>query len=485
MIAKSVWLLLLAFASLSAVARPLPDDSNASERPKLPRYYTALDPISSNVYDIKAEPVARVAQALRAMHEKGWVAIAKYYPELGRFSDDAERRVSPGDFDDHRFFASFATEEPGRSPIPLISMIASLSPSEVSGRLAALRQELLKSTTLENYDSWQLADLNAAIEKLTESRTDVKHVKYRAPKTQLTFLQNVQLYAMTVALLRKDTKWVDWAQRTKAQGHTMPPMPDMEDFANRLSHQLPVTIPEGATVSFLLYRPGDIDQPVAKGEFEERADVVSVKKTGATFTLGQFPVYLTADQKQWNPAWIDAKDEGHDTTLMARKYEYDWTRFDGPYLWFQHDQLNGSLAYEATVQFPQGSIVIEAERFVSRRGGVMRVRRDPKYDPSKMPSLALGAESTVDLLAVDWLDLEPARPMPPPHRKTMEYFFYRTEGRTFLTYQISPTSSRSCLYPPAELMAEAKMPKSSPDPSASAAAVPVKVSSPTPLPSKP
>jgi hypothetical protein len=255
----------------------------------------------------------------------------------------------------------------------------------------------------------------------------------------------------------------------------MPPMPDMEDFANRLSHQLPITIKDGETASFLLYRPGDFEQPVSKGEFEERADAVIVTKTGATFALEHFPVYFTADQRQWNPAWIQPKDEDQDVTLMARKYEYDWTRFDGPYLWYRHDQLNGPPVYRATVRFSQGDIVIEAERFVSRRGGVMRVRRDPKYDPAKMVSLIPGKDTTDDLLSVDLFDLEPVHPMGAPHRKALEYFFYRTDGREFLTYQTSATSSSSFLYPPPNLIvSSSEVPKNSSDRSASVAVVPAK-----------
>jgi hypothetical protein len=168
---------------------------------------------------------------------------------------------------------------------------------------------------------------------------------------------------------------------------------------------------------------------------------------------------------------------------MARKYEYDWTRFDGPYLWYQRDQLNGSLAYKATVSFPQGSVVIEAERFVSRRGGVVRARRDPKYDPGKMTSLALGATPPADLLSVELLDLEPVQPMAASHHKMLEYVFYRSEGREFLTYQTSATSSSSFLYPPPEVMAAVEPPRRS-EPSPSVAAAPIKSGMATASPSK-
>ncbi len=484
MLAKSAALWSFSFVLLAAFSAATLDDSPSSERPKLPRYFTALDPTSSNMYDTKAEPVARVGQALRAMNQKGWVTVAKYYPALGRFSDETERKVSPQDPDDRRFLASFANEDPGRSPIPLISMIISLSASDVSGHLGSLRSDLLDAATSIDYDSWKLADLNNAIDLLTTNQTDLKHVKYRAPKPQLSFKQNVQVYAMTLALLRQETRWSEWAQQAKAKGHTLPPMPEMEDLANRMMHELPVIIKDGETVAFLLYRPGDIDQPVSKGEFEERADVVTVKKTGTTFALEQFPVYFTADQKQWNPSWIEPKDEGHDTTLMARKYEYDWTRFDGPYLWFRHDQLNGSLTYKATVRFQQEQIVIEAERFVSRRGAVTRVRRNPKYDPAGMLPLTPGTDPPVDSLVVDLPDLEPAQPMPAGRRKTLEQSFYRTEGREFLTYQMGPTSSVSSLYPPASAAPVPPEQTTSSRQPASVANGPVKVSTAVPEPSR-
>jgi hypothetical protein len=49
-------------------------------------------------------------------------------------------------------------------------------------------------------------------------------------------------------------------------------------------------------------------------------------------------VYLTADQKEWDPSWIELADLVSDTSLVARKFEHDWTRLDGPYLWFRPDQ---------------------------------------------------------------------------------------------------------------------------------------------------
>jgi hypothetical protein len=105
------------------------DDTSKRERPQLPRYFTALDPISAGVYDLKAEPVARILEAVRVMNLRGWETIRIYFPALGTFSEDAEPRVSPHDMDDRRFFARFANEDPGRSPMPLVSMILSLSPA--------------------------------------------------------------------------------------------------------------------------------------------------------------------------------------------------------------------------------------------------------------------------------------------------------------------------------------------------------------------
>ena len=447
MLAKIWPRLLLSIALLASLSGAALDEPQ-SERPKLPRYFTSLDPISAGVYDIKAEPVGRVFDARSAMNEKGWELLAKYFPGLGTFSDEAERRVNPQDLDDHRFYAHFATEDPGRSPIPLLSMIVSLSPSDVSARLRPLQDQILPSIKLDDYSAWKLDDLRAALDKLTQEQTNLKGVKCRAPRRQLSFAQTVQVYAMTVALLRKDTRWTEWAQKAKAQHHTVPPMPEMDDFANRLMYQLPRIVADGETSTLLLYRPGDIEQPITKGEFEERADVVTIKRSGTTFAVEQFPVYFTADQKEWNPSWIQPKDEAQDTTLMARKYEYDWTRFDGPYLWYRRDQFNGPVVYKATVRFQRDGLEIEADRFVSRRGGVMRVRRDPQYDPAKMAALTPGADSLANLLSVDYPDLELAQPMPKPHRATLEYFFYKSDGREMLRYQTSATTSTSRLYPP-------------------------------------
>jgi len=114
-----------------------------------------------------------------------------------------------------------------------------------------------------------------------------KGVKYRAAKNTLSLKQTVRLYAMTVALLTKDPKWPQWAASAKKLGYALPPPPDMTDFSSRLRHQLSVTIPPGATRGMLLYRPGwDIAQPLSKDEYEERADVVLITRSGTTSMSG-------------------------------------------------------------------------------------------------------------------------------------------------------------------------------------------------------
>jgi hypothetical protein len=109
-----------------------------------------------------------------------------------------------------------------------------------------------------------------------------------------------------------------------------------------------------------------------------------MRRNGTTFEVEQFPVYLTVDQKEWNPSWIEQSDVVSDSTLVARKYEHDWARLDGPYLWPRPDQLNGEVVYRATVKFQAGEIVIEAERTIERRRAVKRADRPADYDPAKM-----------------------------------------------------------------------------------------------------
>ncbi len=120
--------------------------------------------------------------------------------------------------------------------------------------------------------------------------------------------------------------------------------------------------------------------------------MVTIKGHGTTYEVEQFPVYLTNDQKKWNPSWIEPKDEIKDTTLIARKWEWDWTRFDGPYLWFQPDQLNGEVLYRAVVKFQQDQIVIEAERHIERRRAVKKAERPHDYDPAKMTPFMPGVD---------------------------------------------------------------------------------------------
>ena len=268
--------------------------------------------------------------------------------------------------------------------MPLLCMVWSLDESEVSGALEKLRRELATAMQLDNYSTWQLDALRKAADELTQPATSAQGVKYRAPKKNLSFRQALQLYAMTIALVKMETKW---------NGKTDNPPPDMADFTNRLKRQLPLKIPDGGMAALLLYRAMDNDAPLTKVEIEERADVVVMKKQGLRFEVQQFPVYLTADQKEWNPSWIEPRDEAKDTTLMARKYEHDWTRFDGPFLWYRPDQLNGEVVYRATVTVHPSEVVIEAERTILSRGAVKRVERPPDYDPSKMTAFTPGTDT--------------------------------------------------------------------------------------------
>jgi hypothetical protein len=75
-----------------------------------------------------------------------------------------------------------------------------------------------------------------------------------------------------------------------------------------------------------------------------------------------------------------------------RKWEWDWTRFDGPYLWCQPDQPNGEVLYRAAVKFQRDKIVIEAERHIERRGAVKKAERPRHYDPTKMTPFVPGVD---------------------------------------------------------------------------------------------
>jgi len=170
----------------------------------------------------------------------------------------------------------------------------------------------------------------------------------------------------------------------------------MHDFANRLIHQMPRKIADGESVAFFLYRPGIVMHPLSKNEFEERGDVVAMKRSGASFEVEQFPVYLTVDQKQWNPSWIEARDEVNDTTLPARKFEHDWTRLDGPYLWFRPDQLNGKVVYRAKAEIAGDNIAITAERDIENRGEVKRANRPRDYNPASMTPFVDGTDAVAE-----------------------------------------------------------------------------------------
>lgn len=367
------------------------------DRPTLPYSMLGLHREDIDAYDSKAEPVARVSEALLSVDQTGWGLIHKYYPTLGTSHEGPEKKVHPEDPADRRFFASYANEDPAFSPMPLLCMIWSLPESQLSGPLKNLHDELMPAMALEDYSVWKLDELRKAVDKLTDATATAKGVKYRTPKRRLSFKQALQLHAMTLALVRMETKWADKADS---------PPPDMVDFSNRLRHQLPLLISDGETATLLLYFPAGIDEPLAKGEFEERADVVVIKRKGTTFEAEQFSAYLTVDQKEWNPSWIEPADYVSDTSLVARKYEHDWTRLDGPYLWFRPDQLNGEVVYRATVKFQAAEIVIEAERSIARRRAVKRADRPADYDPAKMTAF----NPDVDAAAVppDPLSVEPA-----------------------------------------------------------------------------
>ncbi len=373
------------------------------DRPTLP--YRMLGPRRDDVdaYDSKAEPVARVTEALIKVNQTGWELIRRYYRTLGTSPEGAEKRVHPDDPADRRFYASFANEDPSFSPIPLLCMIWSLPESQLSGPLKDLHNELVPALALEDYSAWKLDELRKAVDNLTDATATRKGVKYRTPKRHLSFKQALQVYAMTLALVRMETKWADKADL---------PVPDMVDFTNRLSHQLPRQISDGETAALFLYLPASIDEPLARGEFEERADVVVIKRKGTAFDTEQFPVFLTVDQKEWNPSWIEPADVISDTSLVARKYQHDWTRLDGPYLWFRPDQLNGEVVYRATVKFQASEIVIEAERSIARRGAVKRASRPADYDPAKMTAF----DSTMDAAA------EPFDPLSVEAAGTVEQF---------------------------------------------------------------
>lgn len=374
-------------------AAPPQNSKKDPDRPTLP--YGMLSPSREDlfIYDSKAEPVATVSGPLWVANRTGWELIRKYFPTLGTISEETAKKVHPGDPMDARFFGRVANEDVSLSPMPLLCMIWSLAENQVSGPLKNLRDELAPAMVLEDYSTWKSDQLRKAVEVLTEPGKTGKAVKYRRPKPRLSFQQALQLYAMTLVLAGVEPQW-------PGPDKTNAPAPNMADFANRLRRQLPLQIPDGGGASFFLYSPGTLGQPLAKGEFEERADVVAIKRQGTTYEVEQFPVYLTNDQKKWNPSWIELKDEMKDTTLITRKWEWDWTRFDGPYLWFQPDQLNGEVLYRAVVKFQQDQIVIEAERQIERRGAVKKAERPRDYDPAKMTPFMPGVDEVAVAAAV-------------------------------------------------------------------------------------
>jgi len=337
------------------------------------------------MYDSLAEPVAAVSLSLRLVDRKGWEVIHKYFPILGTVSEGKEKRVHPADPTDSRFYGRRAEEDAALSPMPLLCMIWSLPASEVSGPLKKLHDEVAPAMMLEDYSNWKPDELGKAVDALTEPAKTNKGVRYRRPKPRLSFQQALQLYAMTIVLAGIEPQW-------PGPDKTNAPAPNMADFSSRLRHQLPVQIPEGGKRAFLLYLPDALGQPLAKGQFEERADVVAIKRHGTTFEVEQFPVYLTTDQKRWNPSWIDPQDDMKYMALMTHNREGSWTRFDGPYLWFRPDQLNGEVLYRSTVKFEQDKVVIEAERHIERRGAVKKEERPRDYDPAKMTPFVPGVD---------------------------------------------------------------------------------------------
>ena len=425
-LALSLVLLMLA---ASLCASDTPSKSKPSERPKLPYNMMGLGPDELDAYDSKAEPVANANAALTMLDTKGWQLIQRYFSNLGVSSPGAENLAHPGDATDNRVFANFLAEDATLNPMPLLCAIWSLPDSDLSGKLKQLHDQLKSDMTLEDYSQSGLDALRKGVNDLTEPAKTAKGAKYRQPKNKLTFTQALQLYAMTVALIRIETKWADKADS---------PPPDMLDFSNRLSQQMPKEIADGATVGFFLYRPGVLNQPLSKGEFEERADVVIIKRAGMTFEAEQFPVYLTADEKEWNPAWILPQDDLVDGTLIARKYEREWTRLDGPYLWFRFDQLDAPVVYQATARFSSDNVTIEAEREIQNRGLLKRVDRPRNYDPLRMTAFVPATDTVAqpfDPLTVDFMSLdEQVRGL-----KSMRYF--SSSFRAWCAYGISQSGT--------------------------------------------
>ena len=439
---------LLAFCAGRSTVVANDQKAGKPHRPELPWGVTGLNPIQTGAYDSKAQAPAEALGALNEMTLRGWDVIWKYYPQLGIKTEEGAASVNPSDPADRRFYAVFSNEDPGRSPIPLISMICSLEPRDATGRLKALRDELLAGIKVDDYASWSVDRLRLGVRELTQETSTPKGVKYRTPKKPLTFNETVRLYAMTVELIARDDKWVKWQGEVKRLGYSVPTMPDFQDFAKRLNHQLPIMIPPGGTRGFLLYRAGwDIAQPVTKQEYEERMDVVLVTRTGTTFHVEQFPVYLTNDQAAWNPAWIEPRDEVKDTTILGRKFEQQWTRFDGPYLWPKRDQLNGEANYRATVQFKKDAILIEGERYVPRRGAVVKTARDLSYDPTNMKRFAAGDELPPEALIADLPELPDTTDLWRMASRNIDSAVYAQGNRQLLWYKTGEGAWSSAIIP--------------------------------------
>ena len=152
--------------------------SNNQDRPQVPFGFTGLNTVQIAAYNRKAQPVAEAVQALNVMNQKGWQTIRKYYPMLGTESEKASEKVNPQDPEDRRFFAVRSTDNPGRSPMPLVVMVCSLDVSDVSGNLKLLHNEVREATSFEDFSGWPPERLHRAINELTQQQTTGKGVKY-------------------------------------------------------------------------------------------------------------------------------------------------------------------------------------------------------------------------------------------------------------------------------------------------------------------
>lgn len=357
-------------------------------RPTLPHKLSAPKPDDLDAYNNKAVPVANVTAALASVNFTGWKLLRKYFPALGTDSEAAKAKGHSAHSIAPEFFANYLSEDAMRSPVPLLSAIWSIPESQLSGSLKRLHEELQAAMLDEDYSKWSEFLLSEGVYELTYPARTVQGVEHRIPRTNLSFGEAVRLYAMMVALIR-----TEGAGPQTSEAHAA----DMDDFANRLSHQLPQAIPDHGTAAFFLYHPGMATQPVSKEEYEERADVVRITRKGTVFDVEQFPVFLTTDQEHWSPPWIEPEDDIDDTTLMARKVEHYWTRLDGPYLLFRPDQLDGRVVYRATAKIEGDKIVIQAERDIQSRRAVKRAKRPRDYNPLLMKPFVPGHDTPVRL----------------------------------------------------------------------------------------